>query len=198
MAGPDTAPHHQLHVPKGSSGRHGSAARSKLPHGVVHHPDIRELLRNSAMHLGGNDATVAHLKDGMGSHDPLNHLAQRDASRIAHGLLGARRHASPQSKDLYTSAIHHMGYRFDEHCHIHKVHEVNFSAAMKNSAFRAHMAVEHYVAAQQSNVGHDGLVGAGRQVEMTLSRGVSSSGSGIDRSGRGGMEGNIRGLAPTL
>jgi hypothetical protein len=180
MADPDTAPHHQLHVPKRPSGRHGSAARSKLPHGVVHHPDIRELLRNSAMHLGGNDATVAHLKDGIGSHDPLNHLAQRDASRIAHGLLGARRHASQQSKDLYTSAIHHMGYRFDERGHIHKVHEANFSAAMKNPAFRAHIAVEHDIAGEHQVAAVAASDNSVRGVEVRGSvRGVEASGNMI-------------------
>jgi hypothetical protein len=153
MADPDTSLHGG-DVPKVPSGRRGSGARSKLPHDVSRHYDIGELLRNSAIHFGGNHATVTHLKDGIGSYDALNHLTQNDASRIAHGLLGARRHASQQSRDLYTSAIHHLGYRFDERGHIHQVpgQKANFSAAMKNPAFRVHIAVENDVAADQQNL----------------------------------------------
>jgi hypothetical protein len=179
MAEHDTLLRHKRHVPKTPSGRHGSRARSVLPCGVVSHPDIRELLRNSAMSFGGNDATVAHLldvnyknlisgdprmhsKQGIALHEPLNHFMEHDAFRLARGLLRARRHASPQSRDLYTAAIHHMGYRFDDHGRIHKVHAADFSAAMKNAAFRAHVTVEHEVAAHQQSVRHND-VSAGRQ-----------------------------------
>jgi hypothetical protein len=144
MADSDISPRHQRHVPKAPSGRHGSQARSVLPRGdVVNHSDIRELLRNSAMSFGGNDATVAHLLDvnyknlisgdprmhskhGIALYEPLNHFTEHDAFRLARGLLRARRYASPQSRDLYTSAIHHMGYRFDERGRIHKVHDADF------------------------------------------------------------------------
>jgi hypothetical protein len=198
MADLDTSLHHERHVPKGLSGRHGSGARSKLPHDVFRHPDIGELLRNSAMHFGGNDATVAHLKDGIGSYDSLNHLTQNDASRIAYGLVGARRHASQQSRDLYTSAIHHMGYRFDEHGHIHKVQDANFSAAMKNSAFRAHIAVDNDIAAHQPNVRHDEIADGGRKVETSTRVVARNVGSDLDatRRGAGGPVNNLRGAVP--
>jgi hypothetical protein len=170
---------HDKALPPGLSGRHASGARSKLPHGGLHHPDMSELLRNSAMHFGGDDATVARLKDGVRSHDHLNHLSQNDASRIAHSLVGARRHASPQSRDLYTTAIHHMGYRFDEHGHIHKVEKADFAAAMKNPAFQAHMAVENGIAGE-----HIVTSGAVRGVEVSRVRGVEvSSIQGVEANG---------------
>lgn len=224
MAEHDTLLRHERHVPMAPSGRHGSRARSILPHGVVNHPDIRELLRNSAMAFDGNDATVAHLLDvnyknlisgdprmhskhGIALYKPLNHFTERDAFRLARGLLRARRHASPQSRDLYTSAIHHMGYRFDERGRIHKVHDANFPVAMKNPAFRAHVAVEHDRAYQQNM--HQSDVGVGEQKIRTSAknmRGLTASGGSrgldaIDRSVSGGLDRSLnsrRGLTPGL
>jgi hypothetical protein len=157
------------------------------------------------MSFGGNDATVAHLLDvnarnltsgdprmqskhGIALYEPLNHFTEHDASRIAHGLLGARRRASPQSKDFYTAAIHHMGYRFDEHGHIHKVQDADFTAAMKNAAFRAHIAVENDRAAYQP------------KAETSPRVVARSAGGGLDagRGGSGGLVGNLRGSVPSF
>ncbi len=197
----DTGRHRQIPVLKAPSGRQGRAARSELPHGVVHHVDIHELLRNSAMHFVKNDASVAHLLDakhGISLRKSLNNFTERDARRLAYGLLDARRHASAQSRDLYTAAIHHMGYRFDEGGHIHKVQHANISAAMKNPAFRVHMMVEHYVARHQPTVGHEGPASVRRPVES--SGRVVNRGSGLDarRRNSGGLESNRRGSAPGL
>jgi hypothetical protein len=216
MAEHDTLLRHEHHVPKAPAERHGSRARSVLPCGVVNHPDIGELLRNSAMSFGGNDATVAHLLDvnyknmisgdprmhskhGIALYEPLNHFTEHDASRLAHGLFRARRHASPQSRDLYTSAIHYMGYRFDERGRVHKGHHANFSAAMKNPAFRAHVAVEQHVAAHEPNVRHNGLADERRKVEMP-SHDAQGVASGLDgsRRGSGGLVSNLRGAMPGL
>jgi hypothetical protein len=225
MAEHDTLLHHERHAPKAPSGRHGSRARSILPCGVVNHPDIRSLLRNSAISFGGDDATVAHLLDvnyknlisgdprmhskhGIALYEPLNHFTEHDAIRLARGLLRARHHASPQSRDLYTSAIHHMGYRFDERGRIHKVHDANFSAAMKNSAFRAHVAVEHDRAADQKNM-YQSDVGVGEQKVRTSAKnmtGLTANGGSrgldaIDRSVSGGLDKSLNsrhGLTPGL
>jgi hypothetical protein len=172
------------------------------------------------MHFGGNDATVAHLLDanyrnlisgdswmhskhGIALYEPLNHLTQQDAARIAHGLLGARRHASPDSIDLYASAIHHMGYRFDGRGHIHKVHDADFSAAMKNAAFRAHIAVENDRAAFEQHMRHQ-APGVDRQTVRTPVNvtGLTAAGRsrGLldrDRSQGGGLvPDRVRGLLP--
>ncbi len=164
---------------------HGArSARNVLPSGPPRRIDVGELLTNSVLHLGGNEAAVKHVLDvnltnltsgdpqmdqrhGIALYAPLNHLSQHDAERIAHGLVGARRHASPEARDLYTAAVHHMGYRFDEQGHIHKVRDADFSAAMKNAAFRAHIAAEHDRAAHQQDATHrnDGA----RGVEMSHS-----------------------------
>jgi hypothetical protein len=78
------------------------------------------------------------------------------------------------------------------------VQDANFSAAMKNRAFRAHVAVEHYVATHHPAVRHEGQAGAGHAKRPTdlPSRGVGSGASGIDRGGRGGSLGTLRGPAP--
>lgn len=207
MANHDTSPRDGDHVPKTPSGQRGNQARSMLPHGVVGSPDICELLRNSAVSFGGNDATVAHLLDvntrnlisgdprmnlrhGIALYDPLNHFREGDASRLAHGLLTARRHASPQMRDLYTSAIHDMGYRFDERGHIHKVprHEANFTAAMRNPAFRAHVAVDNYMAAHPGE-GRDYDAAGGRPVRAAMSA-QDGSRRGVDRGDSRGVIGN--------
>jgi hypothetical protein len=213
MTTPDPSAHDQRHIPRVPSGRHGSQARNLLPHGAVDHPDIRELLRNSSVHFGGNDATVAHLLDvntrnlmsgdprmrsnhGIALYDPLNHFTEGDASRLAHGLLGTRHHASAQARDLYTSAIHDLGYRFDEHGHIHKVpgREADFSAAMKNPAFRAHIAVENDRAAYQQRERHHDVDAGGGKLNTSASLNTAASGglrTGLDVSrsspGRGGL-----------
>jgi hypothetical protein len=212
----------QIHVPKAPSGRRGSQARSIFPHGAVNHLDIRELLRNSAVHFGGNDATVGHLLDvnyrnlisgdprmhskhGIALYEPLNHFTEHDAPRLAHGLLGARRRASPQTRDLYTAAIHHMGYRFDEHGHIHKVQNADFNAALKNSAFRAHIAVENDRAAYQQDRRHDDIDARGSRFRTSTNMRGLTAGDGsrgldaFDRSGSGGLDrsrDSRRGLTP--
>jgi hypothetical protein len=217
MGEADTSLHHERLVPRAPSGRPGIQARSLLPHGTVKHPDVREFLRNSAMYFGGDDATVAHVldvnyrnltsgdphmqvKQGIALYEPLNHFTEHDVPRLAHGLLEARRHASPQLRDVYTSAIHHLGYRFDEHGNIHKVPGLvaDFSAAMKNPAFRAHVAVEQYAAAHQPNVRHDRPAAARRKIESSpVGRAFGGASPRIDRSGVGGA-GVVRSEMPRV
>jgi hypothetical protein len=111
--------------------------------------------------------------------EPLSHFTEQDAARLADGLIGARRHASPQSRDLYTAAIHHLGYRFDEHGHLHKVRDADFSAAMKNPAFRAYVAVEHNRVTSQAVSGpfvvraSRGLIGGDRGFALNSVRGLT-------------------------
>jgi hypothetical protein len=66
---------------------------------------------------------------------------------------------------------------------------------MKNSAFRAHEAVEQYMAAHQLDMRHDGLA-AGRPQIDTSARVVGRNvGGNLDftRSGSGGPSSNLRG-----
>ncbi len=202
MADPNTELDRAPHLPKAPSGQRGSLAKSRLPHGVVLHPDLREFLRNSALCFAGNDAALAHIIDANYKHsisgDPrmhvkhgialsvhADHFSQKDAFRLAHGLVKARRHASPQSRDLYTAAIHHLGYRFDKRGQIYEVHNADFAAAMKNPAFRAYIAVDHYLTSVDGNL-HNHEIG-GQKGNTTSAASTPSAGEGaaggIDRAG---------------